>query len=168
MLSRTYISNDSGTGNNVSRSTQLGDLNGDGVLDIVVAGRTVEGARVVGRTSVFFGETKDGVSPLLPFDLTTMADARQALPVFQQKLDQLAAQRGEIGAFQSRLGVAVSVLSSSTESMAAASGRIQDADVAEESAAMIRAKILQDAGAAVLAQANQQSALVLQLLNSTS
>ena len=56
------------------------------------------------------------------------------------------------------------MLGSSVENMAAASGRIMDADVAEEAANLTRTQILQQAGAAVLGQANQQPALALQLL----
>ena len=117
-----------------------------------------------GGVGGLLAEVKDGVAPLLPFDLSTMAGARQAIPVFGQKLNQLAAQRGQIGAFQSRLSVAVNVISASTENMAAASGRIMDADIAEESATLVRTQILQQAGAAVLSQANQQPALALELL----
>ncbi|NLF26067.1 MAG: hypothetical protein GX589_10485, partial [Deltaproteobacteria bacterium] len=144
-------------GKGISPVVTLGDLNGDGVLDISTTGS---------NNCVLLAQTTPGVSPLLPFSLSTMADARQALPVFQQKLSQLGAQRGQIGAFQSRLSVAVNVLSSSTENIAAATGRIRDADVAKESANLVRNQILQQAGAAVLAQANQQSALVLKLLDS--
>ncbi|NLF24188.1 MAG: hypothetical protein GX589_00830, partial [Deltaproteobacteria bacterium] len=146
----------------VGSDFSLGDVNGDGVLDLVTAG----GVNDQGQATILTALTKDGVSPLLPFFLSTMADARQALPVFQQKLSQLGAQRGQIGAFQSRLSVAVNVLSSSTENIAAATGRIRDVDVAKESANLVRNQILQQAGAAVLAQANQQSALVLKLLDS--
>jgi flagellin len=138
-------------------SVTLGDLNGDGVLDMVTADQ---------KPSVFLSQTKSGVSPLLPFDLTTMAGARQTLPVFQQKLEQLASQRGEIGAFQSRLSVAVNVLSNTNENYAAASGRIMDADIALESADLVTRQILQQAGSAVLAQANQAPALALMLLSS--
>ena len=138
--------------------TALGDLNGDGVLDVTTADSGPDNA------SVFLAQTKSGVSPLLPFDLSTMADAKQAMGIFDNKLNQLTAQKGQLGAFQSRLAVATSVLSSSTENIAAASGRIMDADVAEESSRLVRAEILQQAGSAILAQANQQPALALTLL----
>jgi flagellin len=86
--------------------------------------------------------------------------------VFQRKLDQLCAQRGEIGAFQSRLGVAVNTLSVSRENYLSARSQITDADVAQESAQLLKNQILQQAGAAVLAQANQAPALALMLLRS--
>jgi flagellin-like hook-associated protein FlgL len=73
-------------------SASTGDFNGDGVLDLVTADL---GSNSV---SLLLGRTKDGVGPLLPFSLKTMADARQALPVLKRKREQLAEQRGEIGA----------------------------------------------------------------------
>jgi flagellin-like hook-associated protein FlgL len=136
----------------------LGDLNGDGVPDIVTSDMGSD------RASVFLSITHDGTAPLLPFDLSTMAGARQALPVFQRKLDQLSAQRAEIGAFQSRAGIAVNNLQVASENFAAAASQITDADVAEESAQLVKNQILQQAGAAVLAQANQAPALALVLL----
>jgi flagellin len=93
-----------------------------------------------------------------------LADARQALPVFKQKRDQLAAQRGEIGAFQSRISVASNVLQVTSENFRAAESRIRDADVADETSKLLRLNILQQAASAVLAQANQQPALAIQLL----
>jgi flagellin len=93
-----------------------------------------------------------------------MADARQTLSQFRQKGDQLTLQRGELGAFQSRVGVAVNVLQVSAENFKSAESRIRDADVAEESSRSIRLSILQQAGSSVLAQANQQPALAITLL----
>jgi flagellin-like hook-associated protein FlgL len=147
------------TGNG-PRGITVGDLNGDGVLDMVA------GAFIDNATSVFLATTKDGVSPLLPFDLTTLAGARQVLPVFKQKLSQLSAQRGEIGAFQARVGVAINTALVSVENFTAAASQITDADVAEESAQLVKNQILQQAGTAVLAQANQAPALALALLRS--
>jgi len=139
-------------------SVQTGDVNEDGVIDIVSAVASSNGAQV------HLGVTKDGVAPLLPFSLKTLADARQALPVFKRKREQLAAQRGEIGAFQSRVDVAKNVLEVSSENFKAAESRIRDADIADESSRLVRLNILQQAAASVLAQANQQPALALQLL----
>ena len=141
-------------------SVTLGDLNGDGVLDMTTTDAGVN------RTSVFLAATQDGTSPLLPFDLTTMAGARQALPVFKCKLDQLSSQRAEIGVFQSRIGVALNTLQVASENYAAAASQITDADVAEESAGLVKNRILQQAGSAILAQANTEPQLALKLLGS--
>lgn len=141
------------------RSIATGDFSGDGVLDFVTAdygGNSI---------SVLLAKTKDGVAPLLPFSLKTLADARQALPVFKNKRDQLAAQRGEIGAFQSRISVASNVLQVTSENFRAAESRIRDADLAQESADLVRLNILQQAASSILAQANQQPALAIRLLS---
>ncbi len=139
-------------------SVAFGDVDRDGVLDIVTADKNAD------QISTFVAQTKDGVSPLLSFDLSTAAGARQALPVFQQKASQLAVQLGQIGAFQSRLGSAIAVAATAAENFAAAAGRITDLDIAEETANLVRYQILQQSGVAVLAQANQQTTTVLALL----
>lgn len=141
------------------RDTAAADFNNDGVYDIAVADLD---ASVV---SVFLAQTTSGTSPILDFSLETMAGARQSLPILQRKLDQLSEQRGVIGAFQSRLTTASRVLQASTENIRAAESRIRDADIAQETAELTRLSILQQASSAVLAQANQQPALALQLLS---
>ena len=79
--------------------------------------------------------------------------------------DSLLQQRGMIGAYQSRLTVAMQNLVSAKENFSAAESRIRDVDIASESAELIRTQILQQAAALVLAQANQIPALALKLLN---
>ncbi len=90
--------------------------------------------------------------------------ARLALDAVNNAISSLAIQRGNLGASEARLSVAIKNLSVSRENFAAAESRIRDVDVAEESAELTRLNILQQAGAAVLAQANQQPQLALQLL----
>ena len=72
--------------------------------------------------------------------------------------------RSELGAAGNRLQAAISTIQSFTEQISAANSRIKDVDVAEETSAMARANILQQAGVSVLAQANQQPQLALKLL----
>jgi flagellin len=69
-----------------------------------------------------------------------------------------------LGAAESRLKVAISNLSISRENLSAAESRIRDVDVATEAAELTRLNILQQAGASVLAQANQAPSLALTLL----
>ena len=144
-----------------SRAATLGDLNGDGVLDIAAAG--YDGGFNSSATTRL-SQVVSGVSPLLSFKLTSRADALQALSQFDQARNRLSTQRGIIGAFQSRITVAGNVLQASAENYAAAAGRIKDADVADESSKLVRTQILQQAASAVLAQANQQPSLALQLI----
>ena len=100
-------------------------------------------------------------------DTTTalgQAAALSALDAVKAAIGSLTATRGTLGAAESRLSVAINSLQVSRENFTAAESQIRDVDVAEESANLTRLNILQQAGAAVLAQANQQPALALSLL----
>jgi len=136
-------------------SVVVGDFNGDGVVDLV---STDEFNNTV---SLLLGNSFHGVSALQSFSLATRDSARSAMTYFAQVQTRVSAQRGVIGSFESRAGYAVNSLASAFEELKAASGRITDVDVADESANLVKNRILQKAGAAVLAQANQAPALVL-------
>ncbi|MCO6429865.1 MAG: flagellin FliC [Deltaproteobacteria bacterium] len=90
--------------------------------------------------------------------------SRLALDAVAAAITSLASTRGILGATESRLNVAINNLSVARENFAAAESRIRDVDVAAEAAELTRLGILQQAGAAVLAQANQQPSLALSLL----
>jgi flagellin len=90
--------------------------------------------------------------------------SRAALDAVNAAIGSLSQTRGNLGAAESRLRVAINNLSVARENFAAAESRIRDVDVASEAAELTRLSILQQAGAAVLAQANQQPALALSLL----
>lgn len=141
----------------------FGDVNGDGVLDVISGG--YDSGVTEATVSIRLGNTTTGIGALLSFNLTTIADARQALSEFTRNLNRLNTQRGVIGSFQSRLNVAINVLAASSENYAAAESRITNADIAEESSKLVRQQILQNAASAILAQANQQPSLALQLLS---
>ncbi len=90
--------------------------------------------------------------------------ARLALDAVRSAIGSLTTSRGVLGAVESRLQVSINNLQVVRENFAAAESRIRDVDVAAEAAELTRVGILQQAGAAVLAQANQQPGLALQLL----
>lgn len=92
------------------------------------------------------------------------SSSRAALDAVNDAIGSLATTRGTLGAAEARLNVAINNLSVARENFAAAESRIRDVDVASEAAELTRLGILQQAGAAVLAQANQQPALALNLL----
>jgi flagellin len=94
----------------------------------------------------------------------TAANAQTALGVLTSAIATVAQTRGTLGAYQSRLYTAISSLNVAKENFSAAESRIRDADIAEETANLTRAQILQQAGTAVLAQANQAPQLALSLL----
>ena len=96
--------------------------------------------------------------------VTTPANANLAMIVIEKSLDTINANRATIGAKLNRLEAVVRNLENVRENVSAARSRIQDADFAEETARMTKAQILQQAGTAMVAQANQAPQGVLQLL----
>lgn len=90
--------------------------------------------------------------------------ARLALDAINDAIASVNRNRGTLGAAESRLEVTISNLQVARENFQAAESRIRDVDVASEAAELTRLNILQQAGAAVLAQANAQPQLALQLL----
>jgi len=95
---------------------------------------------------------------------TTNAANSAALVALDTALSTLNATRATLGAVQSRFENTVNFLRSSVENQAAARGRIMDADFAAETSNLSRAQILQQAGTAMIAQANQLPQGVLRLL----
>lgn len=90
--------------------------------------------------------------------------ARSALDAIQVAITSVNQKRGGLGALENRLEVTINNLQVARENFKAAESRIRDVDVATEAAELTRLNILQQAGAAVLAQANQVPQLALQLL----
>ena len=90
--------------------------------------------------------------------------SRLALDAINSAISSLASTRGTLGATEARLNVAINNLSVARENFLAAESRIRDVDVASEAAELTRLGILQQAGAAILSQANQQPSLALSLL----
>ncbi len=98
------------------------------------------------------------------FDISTVSGANLALTVADAGLQQISAQRAKFGALQNRFSSTISNLETSVENLSAARSRIRDADFAAETAELTRTQILQQAGTAMLAQANQVPQNVLSLL----
>jgi flagellin len=96
--------------------------------------------------------------------ITTAALASTAVSDIDLKLDAINTSRATYGAVMSRFSMAIQNLQITGENMAAARGRIMDADFAAETANLSRAQILQQAGSAMVAQANQLPNQVLVLL----
>ncbi len=94
----------------------------------------------------------------------TVANANTAMTNIDAMLTTLATERSSYGAAQNRFEATISTLQVSAENQSAARGRIMDADFAAETANLSRANILQQAGNAMVAQANQLPQQVLQLL----
>jgi flagellin len=99
-------------------------------------------------------------------NLTTAALASTALAAIDTQIDIITTRRADFGATINRFGFAISSLAIAGENQAAAKGRIMDADFAMETANLSRAQILQQAGNAMVAQANQMPQQVMALLRS--
>ena len=97
-------------------------------------------------------------------DISTQAGAWDAIKQIDSAMDQVNAARGELGALQTRFEKTVENIDIMKENTTAARGRIVDADFATETANLSTAQILQQAGTAMVAQANQLPQNVLSLL----
>ena len=97
-------------------------------------------------------------------DISTAAGAAAALTSVGTALDTVNTARAGLGAVQNRFESVISSLQSTSESMSAARSRIQDADFAAETASLTRSQVLQQAGIAILSQANSAPQNVLALL----
>ena len=96
--------------------------------------------------------------------VTTQQGASDALGAIDSALAYVQAERSNLGSIQNRLTHTIDNLSNIVTSTGAAQSRIRDTDYAKETSELARTQIIQQAATAMLAQANQQPQLVLQLL----
>ena len=97
-------------------------------------------------------------------DITDFGKASHSLKTVDSALQYIAGERAKLGALQARFETSIASLNITSENMSASRSRIQDADFAAETANLARAQILQQAGTAMVAQANQIPQGVLALL----
>lgn len=110
-----------------------------------------------------YGAGKSGQS-LSTIDVGTAAGANNAIIAIDNAISSLNSSRANLGAIQNRFASTISTLQSTSENLTAARSRITDADFASETANLTRGQILQQAGTAMLAQANSLPNGVLALL----
>jgi len=108
--------------------------------------------------------TNADITTVTSGNLSTVAAASTALGNIDTALNTLNTERALYGATQNRFEAVIGTLQVASENQAAARARIMDADFAAETANLSRAQILQQAGNAMVAQANQLPQQVLQLL----
>jgi flagellin len=125
-----------------------------GAVDVRLAGMGLAQAGSSSSTFSIVGATES----------EAQESARSAIDAIASALTSVNQKRGNLGALESRLEVTINNLQVARENFKAAESRIRDVDVASEAAELTRLNILQQAGAAVLAQANQVPQLALQLL----
>ncbi|MBC7781061.1 MAG: flagellin [Proteobacteria bacterium] len=120
---------------------------GNGV--VAVAANTSLGSTAADLTSV---------------DISSASGANTAIGIIDAALSQVNKSRAQLGAVQNRFGNTIANLQTTSENLSSARSRIRDADFAAETAALTRGQILQQAGVAILAQANALPNNVLSLL----
>jgi len=163
------------------------ELNKDGAIELTSVkagqqfavafdGEASENEDAVVGTDAALGLTQDGtgggliadtdakISTLKDLSITTAAGAQQALDIVDKALESINNSRADLGAIQNRFTSVVANLQTSTENLSASRSRIKDTDFAKETAELTRTQILQQAGTAMLAQANQVPQNVLSLL----
>jgi flagellin len=97
-------------------------------------------------------------------DITTAANATTAITAVNTAIGTVSTERAGLGAVQNRLEHKINNLNATVENLTASESRIRDTDMAQEMVSFTRSQILSQAGTAMLAQANQSSQGVLQLL----
>ncbi|WP_324733916.1 flagellin N-terminal helical domain-containing protein [Pseudomonas paeninsulae] len=103
-------------------------------------------------------------SSISNLDITSAEGAQQAIQVLDGAIQQVDSERAKLGAVQNRFDSTISNLNNISENASAARGRITDTDYAVETANLSKNQIMQQAGTAILAQANQLPQAVLSLL----
>ncbi len=149
-------------------------VNTAGALQIIAAEDTTvseTNSSGTGTNTAGFGtdvttivETAATATTLAGLGVDTVANANFAIARIDSALTSVNGLRGNLGAIQNRFESTIINLQTVSENLSASRGRIQDADFAAETAALTKAQILQQAGVAVLSQANAQPQLALSLL----
>ena len=176
----TFFNGISVIGQRLTKSTAAGDYTSDGSTDTTISNADNRLSFQIGATasdsikleildmsseklgiSTATGANSDELSDQV---ITSLTDAGEALLSVDKAMDQVDSYRVEMGSVANRLAHTIENLYSRIEQQTAAKSRIEDADYAVESANLARAQVLQQAGTAMLAQANASTMNVLSLL----
>jgi len=130
--------------------------------DLTIAGTPANSGFTAGQ-SVTAAATATA-TVISSLDISSVKGAQQALDVVDEALKSVNSARADLGAVQNRFTSVVANLQTSSENLAASRSRIRDTDFAKETAELTRTQILQQAGTAMLAQANQVPQNVMSLL----
>ncbi|WP_329840906.1 flagellin [Stenotrophomonas geniculata] len=140
-------------------------VNADGSFKAITA---TPGAWTGGAAAPTFNATTAAAAPAAKYasdlDVSTVKGAQQAMEIVDKALGAINSTRADLGAIQNRFTSVVANLQTSSENLSASRSRIKDTDFAKETAELTRTQILQQAGTAMLAQANQVPQGVLSLL----
>lgn len=127
------------------------------------AARTAASTAASGGTAVAMAEMTTNKT-IQDIDITDVLGSQKAIIAIDQAIQTIDSQRADLGAVQNRFENTIGNLQNISENVSAARGRIKDTDFASETANLSKQQILQQAGTAILAQANQLPQAVLSLL----
>jgi flagellin len=144
----------------ITRIAEQTKFNGLAILDTDAGAQTFQVGANVGDTL----DITTAAVTTVAGDVLDVTKANTAIDAIDDALDTINGDRATYGAAMSRFSSAISNLQIGVENQAAARGRIMDADFAAETASLTRGQILQQAGTAMLAQANALPNTVLTLL----
>ena len=167
----------------ISTTTTSTDANGNPVYDTIPVDSTTDSSRAIGTVSVTSSKGAMTTSEVASADVFSVSStnnstltsveasgiltpeaAQNTILVVDSALSSIDSTRGELGAFQNRFTSVINNAQTTAENLSASRSRIMDADFALETANLSRAQILQQAGTAMVAQANQMPQSVLSLL----
>lgn len=151
----------------IDRIATATQFNGINLLSGAAAGRDFQvgiGTASTDRITVNFGGADATRLAVNGTAVTTFTNAQAAITALDAGIQSLSGVRGQFGAAMNRVNVAVASLQSMQTNTAASLSCIRDTDVAKEAANLSRYQVLSQAGASVLAQANQSSQVALSLL----
>jgi flagellin len=160
-LSAAQVGNQAAGTNTLNHGTV--SLTSNSANGIVLGGAAVASAGFASAGTVA-ATTTSTVSSLSSMNVLTAENAAKALAAIDGALTTINASRASLGAIQNRFTSVVTSLQTTSENLTSSRSRIQDADFAAETANLSRAQILQQAGTAMVAQANQLPQGVLALL----
>jgi flagellin len=150
-----------GAGNDSATVTGTVTFSSDAAFSVASDMTAANGAIAGGTQNTAQVSTATKLSTV---NIATEAGAQSAIRVIDAAIQSVSTSRADLGALQARFDSIISNLTTGVENQSAAQSRIRDADFATETAALTRAQILQQAGTAVLAQANAAPQNVLALL----
>lgn len=170
-----------GTAGTSNAAMAAANMRGPDVAGVAPAGVPMTATATVGGTlefssdsgfsiastgSVLLGDTLVGskLDSVDKIDVSTVEGSNAALKTIDSALNQINKNRADLGAIQNRFASTIANLNTTTENLSASRSRIQDTDFAQETANLTRGQILQQAGTAMLAQANSLPNGVLSLL----
>ena len=151
----------------VTINSEITDIAADNTFDVVATGSVslMIGANEGENMIISIGDMRaDAFTGLTSIDISTAANAEQAVTTINNAIEVVSSVRSKLGAYQNRLEHTIRNLDNTAENLQAAESRIRDVDMAKEMMEFTKQSILQQAATAMLAQANMSPQSVLQLL----